>query len=93
MVLNRAPVQVEVRLNGTLITTLQTDISADIAQWGSNNTPLMPWDVEVTRATDHGVLLRLHLVDDGSDGRSVEVVDSPAASPVVTAYACGQPAG
>ena len=92
MVLNRAPVQVEIRFNGSLMTTLQTDISADIPQWGST-TPLMPWDVEISRATDHVVLLRLHLTDDGSDGRSIEVVDSPAASPVLTAYECGPGAG
>lgn len=75
---------VEVRFNGSLVTTITPGQTADIAQYGQGmsgqyKVPPLPWDVRVTRGPDGEVLLAITLTDDGTDGLHFEVGDVPVA--------------
>jgi hypothetical protein len=79
---------VAVYLNDDLMTTVDPGDTVDIGQWGSYGAPHMPWDLALTRVTDHALLLAMHLEDDGSDGRRVKVGDTPVDQAAVTDYIC-----
>ena len=85
---NKATAEIRVRINGELVTSAKPGHTADIAQWGSFPVPAMPWDVEVTRASDKKVLLVVHLDNDGTDGRRVQVADRVAAGEGMTSFTC-----
>jgi hypothetical protein len=82
--------EIMVRINGSRVTSIEPGETADIAQWGTYSVPLMPWDVELRRLSDGVVVLSLHVVDDGTDGRRVRVGDTPVESAPTSAYVCDE---
>ncbi len=78
---------VELRINDLLITTVQPNESANVAEYGGGAGP-MPWDVRAIRANDGAVLATGHFEDDGSDGRTIRVLDTSGGHAAIVNYSC-----
>ena len=85
---NVGQADIEVRINGALVTTVTSRENANISRLSNRNVPNMPWNVRITRVTDGATLLAVQLTDDGTDGRHFQVGDAPIAQATGGAYIC-----